>query len=178
VYVSYRANEGGKTQKDLRAVRRVAELMRLPEPIVVRSPLGRRPKSWRNRHIIDALGAEAFARGQPYVALGTYRPPRSQLTRLSRATRNDLNPALLKRYGRRQWHVSVITLDDFGVRDKWVAFRDISGDADRKALFATTSCQLWFKKECGRCYSCRARHEAFTAVFGHDPTVYSRSPAF
>lgn len=46
----------------------------------------------------------------------------------------------------------------------------------QKILFKTTSCQLWYKKECGRCYRCAERHAAFLIIMGQDKTTYSHNP--
>ena len=50
------------------------------------------------------------------------------------------------------------------------------GTKDQRALFNTTSCQMWFKSECGQCYICVERHAAFIVALGYDHTTYNYNP--
>lgn len=170
VYINYRkVCAGGKTGKDLEAARASATMLDMMHPLEVRAPLGKRPKSNRNRFFVSILARIARERGSKLVALGTIKDNGDDRG-LGRATRNDLDPLILAQHGARAG-VRVITWDTFHVRDKTGEFADIPLTGQR-ALFVTTSCQLWFRLECGNCTSCRSRHRAFMQAFGFDPTLY------
>lgn len=50
--------------------------------------------------------------------------------------------------------------------------RPIIGDL----IFKTQSCQMWWKKECGRCYRCIDRHASLLVAYGCDLTEYIYNP--
>lgn len=167
VYINYRkVSGGGKIVKDLRAVYASAELLDLLRPVEIRMPLGIRPKNRRNRFFVEVLARIAKRRGAKYVALGTIKA----VVIGERGYTNDLDPAKLYAHGKKRG-VEVITWDTLGAHEKADEFY-IFGEEKRKALFATTSCQLWWHVECGNCESCINRHLAFMKAFGYDPTVY------
>ena len=168
VYVDYRASQGGKTSKDIAAAKRICPLLNLPEPLIVRAPLGDEPKGRRNRHFLGVLADIAHREHFNTIALGTMRVNGER--NVDRMTRNDLDPAVLGRRAEREG-VSLVTWDSFGVREKSREFDGVTPRA-RLALFESTSCQLWFRLECGNCHSCIARHEAFMDAFGADWTAY------
>jgi 7-cyano-7-deazaguanine synthase in queuosine biosynthesis len=171
VYVDYRKTSGGKTAKDLRAARECAKLLGIMNPIELRAPLGHLPKSRRNRFFVKVFASFITCRGGDMVALGTMKHVSGE--RLDRATANDLDPEYLSRQGSSHG-VRVLTWDTFGVQEKAAEFAGIN-EVGKRALFATTSCQLWWRVECGNCSSCRARHAAFLKVFGCDPTRYRKN---
>lgn len=159
VYINYRKySGGGKTGKDLQAAKRSIDLLCLNELLQVRYPLGNRLKSMRNRFFIEVLSGIAKNYKTKHIALGT----------LQEAGEDDLNPTVLKSYSRK-YGVDITTWDSFGVIEKCDEFLEINNP---QFLFETTSCQMWWKKECGNCYSCLSRHTAFIKVFKHDPTAY------
>lgn len=171
VYVAYRG-PGGKTAKDLRFAKRSAELLQLPsrwidEPLVRR--IDSDSKSQRNRIIVAAI---SMALGQQVqcVGIGTFKQTFEAAGQWTDDSNEDIDPAILSRPLTPQGH-RLITWDSYGVSGKAEQFRNLSAQ-DRAALFATTSCQLWWKVECGNCYSCLERNEAFLAAFGVDPTGY------
>ena len=171
IYINYRKmSGGGKTAKDLRAVGIVAKLLGLPVPTEIRVPLGNRPKSHRNRFFVKVLASIAKKQGGSIVALGTIKEVVDKDESVSRATINDLDPKLLSRHGN-GYGVQVITWDTLGVHNKADEFREVGAEA-RSALFQTTSCQMWWRLECGNCHSCVSRHTAFMQAFGCDPTLY------
>lgn len=172
VYISYRQQSvGGKTGKDLRSATPLAKDLGLQDLIVIRAPLGTKPKSHRNRFFIKVLASVAKTYNTDIIALGTMRElPNSQPRGSSQATINDLNPDILSNHGNRHG-VRVLTWDSLGINNKADEFRGID-PVIRNAFFKSTSCQMWWKFECGNCYSCVARHEAFMDAFGCDQTLY------
>jgi len=171
VYINYRkVSGGGKTTKDLRAGEHSAQLLKLPNILKVRAPLGTKPKSWRNRFFVSVLASVAREQCAHIVALGTFKKSVNERRMIGRATYNDLDPSVLTSHGHKHG-VQVITWDTFGVKEKADEFVEMDISAQR-AIFKTTSCQLWWKVECGNCASCVARHEAFLKAFGSDPTSY------
>lgn len=169
VYVNYRKTLGGKSAKDIYAARVVAALLDIPRPIEVRAPLGSRPKNQRNRFFVKVLARIAKEHCADAIALGTIKNDGGR-EELGRAMRNDLDPAILAKHGSRVG-VRVITWDAFGVITKADEFAEMS-DVARNVMSHTTSCQMWWKLECGNCGSCARRHQAFLAAFGEDPTRY------
>jgi len=166
VYVDYRLIRNScKTVKDLRHAHFAAHSLGLRELTVVRESLGDIPKSQRNQHLIRVLASVAREHNSHTVALGT----------LSKGGDEDLDPKILSKVGMCNG-VQVVTWDTFNVRTKAEEFMHI-GPKARRAIFATTSCQIWWKTECGKCKSCKARHEAFMTAFGHDPTEYNPNSA-
>lgn len=159
VYIDYRKTAGGKTSKDLRAARISLAILH-SELLEVRAPLGDRPKSERNRHFLDVLSTIAKEKGTHFVALGTLRDEGD----------DDLDPSVLARHCE-ALETEVITWDMFGTKEKAEEFSGMTEEA-RRALFKTTSCQMWWNLECGNCHSCIARHNSFLKAFGHDPTTY------
>lgn len=170
VYINYRKTAGGKTSKDLRAAYTSAELLGIQKPKEVRVPLGNRPKSHRNRFFVKALAAIARDNNSDAVALGTIKKAACERNVLGRATFNDLDPEVLARHGNKHG-VRVITWDSFGVSNKADEFKNVD-EQTREAIFQTTSCQMWWRLECGNCGSCVARHHAFMDAFAQDPTPY------
>ena len=171
VYVNYRqVPRGGKTAKDLRSAIPCAQSLGIPTPLELRVPLGQRPKSQRNRFFVKVLASVAQKEGGHIVALGTVKKDASTNEPLGRATINDLNPDILSRYGEKH-SVQVLSWESCGVREKAEEFAGISPEA-REFLFQTTSCQMWWRLECGNCHSCKERHAAFLHAFGFDRTLY------
>jgi 7-cyano-7-deazaguanine synthase in queuosine biosynthesis len=174
VYINYRAmSGGGKTAKDLRSTDPVAELLEIPVPMRIRAPLGNLPKSHRNRFFVKVLASIAKEQNENIVALGTIMEAPSTNESIERASISDLDPKILARQGNK-YGVQVLTWDDFGVSRKMDEFAGLDIKA-RCALFQTTSCQMWWRPECGDCHSCRARHNAFLGAFGYDPTPYRQN---
>lgn len=169
VYVNYRKTLGGKSARDMYAVRVVAALLDIPRPIEVRAPLGARPKGQRNRFFVEVLAKIAKKHDADAIALGTIKNDGGR-EELGRAMRNDLDPVVLTKHSNRVG-VRVITWDTFGVITKADEFAGMS-DCARNAILHTTSCQMWWKLECGNCGSCARRHQAFLSAFGEDPTRY------
>lgn len=172
VYVAYR-NFGGKTAKDLRAAKRSAKRLGLSTELID-GPLIKRitaeEKSRRNRIILEVISA-AFADGKAgSIALGTYQDTFDASGQWTADSNDDIDPAVLAPVIAPRGH-KLVTWDSFGVSCKADEFRNLSEQA-REALFATVSCQMWWKIECGNCYSCIERHDAFMAAFGRDPTRY------
>ncbi len=172
VYVSYRAGRGGKTAKDLQAARRSAELLGLPITLID-NPLVRRItselKPTRNRLILQAisetLGADAQA-----VGLGTFQESFEADGQWTAESNEDLDPAVLAAVVSKNGH-KLITWDSFGKTSKADTLGCLPADS-RAGIFATISCQMWWRVECGNCYSCRERHAAFLSAFNCDPTLY------
>lgn len=163
VYIDYRKTAGGKSAKDQRHARESAKILGLQEPLVV-SKLLDRPKSRRNRFFVEVLSGIAGRHREAFVALGTLREKGDE----------DLDPNILDRVAIFS-RTRIVTWDTFGVSRKFEQFRGmIMNEVARRAMFATTSCQMWWKIECGNCYSCIARHEAFMQAFGHDKTQYRK----
>jgi len=170
VYIAYRG-PGGKTAKDLRFAKHSAQLLGLStewidKPLVHR--ISGDEKSARNRIILGAI-SRAFADKIDAVAIGTYQETFTACGQWTKDSNDDLDPAFLAAAvvpGHQ-----LVSWDSFGVRCKTDEFRNLPAPA-QAALFATTSCQMWWRVECGNCYSCLERHEAFVAAFGKDPTNY------
>lgn len=173
VYVAYRGSGGGKTSKDIAAAIASAKMLRLPlehiqSPLV--ASIKGDDKSSRNRLMLEAM-AERFAGTDiGALGLGTYLAVHEASGLWTEESNADLDPAVLVRSSGKKGH-DLITWDSFGVKCKEDEFRAMPPHA-RKALYRTTSCQLWFKVECGNCYSCVERHDAFMKAFRRDPTVY------
>lgn len=170
VYVDYRASAGGKTSKDLRFARQSAQILGLSEPAVVRAPLGERPKSERNRFFIEVLTGAAQEGGGKLVALGTMLATYEAGGDWDEESNRDLDPKILGAHAAKVG-VKVITWDSFGVTTKAGEFAGLK-PKQRKAVAATTSCQMWWHVECGNCGSCKERRAAFLAAFGKDETNY------
>ena len=171
VYINYRKmSGGGKTAKDLRLVDPVAELLEIPVPLRIRAPLGNLSKSHRNRFFVKILASLAKEQNGNIVALGTIMENPHLNEPAERATINDLDPAVLTRHGNK-YDVKVFTWDDFDISRKTDEFSGLDVKAQR-AIFQTTSCQMWWRSECGNCHSCISRHNAFLGAFGYDPTPY------
>jgi 7-cyano-7-deazaguanine synthase in queuosine biosynthesis len=172
VYVSYRGGTGGKTAKDLKAAKRSAQILGLPTAWID-SPLVKRiesdAKSMRNRIILAEI-SRAFGDKIQAVGIGTFQEIFAASGQWTEESNDDINPDILAKALKAGGH-KLVTWDTFGVHSKADQFRDLSAQA-QDALFATTSCQMWWKVECGNCYSCLERHAAFVAAFGKDPTKY------
>lgn len=172
VYINYRkVSGGGKTAKDLRSAIKAARSLGIPDPLQIRRPLGKRPKNQRNRFFVKVLASLAKQHDARVVAIGTIRRDNGdERNRLGRAITNDLSPEVLRRHGR-VVGVTVVTWDSFNVRNKADEFIGMDPET-RDALFQTTSCQMWWRLECGNCHSCVSRHAAFVEAFGFDLTSY------
>lgn len=164
-YIDYRTiRHSGKTVTDIACAKASAALLGLPEPIYLRAYLEPHLRHMRNRHFIRVLVREASKHHTNVIALGT----------LHTKADDDIDPAILKKDGV-LYDMRVVTWDDFGVREKADEIRDIPPE-DRAFLVETTSCQRPTTLECGGCYSCKARHQAFLRAYGYDLTEYKRSP--
>ena len=170
VYVRYRS-PGGKTSKDLRFAKRSARILGLSTewidtPLVKR--IDRESKSMRNRIMLAEISRVCGANIDA-VGIGTFQETFSASGQWTDDSNDDINPKILAK-ALNGTH-ELVTWDTYGVHCKADEFRNLSKRA-QKALFATTSCQLWWKIECGNCYSCIERHEAFVSAFGKDPTNF------
>ncbi len=172
VYLVYR-NRGGKTSKDLRGAINSAKLLGLTTELLD-NPLERAitgdDKSRRNYLILETFARAPIAKQIDAIGLGTYQETSEASGLWTEESNQDLEPRLLMS-ALKGTSLRLITWDSFGVKRKADEFVGLS-NAARQALFATTSCQMWWKVECGNCYSCLERHEAFLSAFGQDPTVY------
>lgn len=173
VYVRYR-NKGGKTTKDLQAALRCAQKLGLSIELVespLVKPISADEKSHRNRIILKTI-SEALADRVQAVAIGTFKELCDPSGQWTGESNDDLDPEnLVKELDSKH---DLITWDSFGVTKKADQFRNLSPDA-RAAIFATVSCQMWWKVECGNCYSCVERFQAFIDAFGEDPTTYRQN---
>lgn len=170
IYINYRkVSRGGKTAKDIRAATTSAKTLGISDPIEIRAPLGSKPKSHRNRFFIKVLAEFAKTHNANFVALGTLRENANSGT--SRANINDLDPKVLSCHAHKH-NIEVITWDYFDISEKSEEFKEVGEVSIRLALFQTTSCQMWWRTECGNCHSCISRHKAFIKAFGYDLTSY------
>ena len=48
----------------------------------------------------------------------------------------------------------------------------IGDDMLELIIRSTSSCQVWFKKHCGQCFSCVRRFNAFHKIFGDNPILF------
>ena len=172
VYLTYR-NKGGKTVKDLKGALDSAKLLGLPTQYLenpLERPISGDEKSRRNRIILETFAQADFAQKVDAIGLGTFEERFEASGLWTDESNEDLAPSCLLP-SLSGSGLDLITWDSFGIFDKTSEFKGLPA-AVRRALYATTSCQMWWKVECGNCYSCRERHEAFLAAFGEDPTIY------
>jgi 7-cyano-7-deazaguanine synthase in queuosine biosynthesis len=143
----YYINRGtnGRTRREVDAVRNMYGILaslfpRVREPIYLEKKIGKSED--RNERMIDVLKE----RGVKRVALGSYKDCRYP---------DDNDGQLLSL----KTGIEVLTLDDFDVHSKSDVIDKAVDLEIYKFLRHTWSCQNWFKKQCGICFSCKRRRE-------------------
>lgn len=163
LYIKFRIG-GGKQSKEIKHMLQLAENFKFKH-YIIKQRIKKEDYDTRDRQLVKLASDVAREHGYDCLALGTsYYPNRQQIADIDWA---DLNPKNLEKSA----GMPVITLQ----KEKNEILKLLTR-RQRKYLFNTTSCQLWFNKECGRCYRCAERHAAFLNVLGYDKTVYSHNP--
>ena len=175
LFVNFRKG-GGKVEKEMRAVELVSERMGWAKPGVIKHHIprvytgaGKRKKSnqTRNRTMCKIAGSYAEQIGATHVAIGTAYMP--EFAHMFTHPEADSTQSILQE--QMPSGITIQTLDMY----KTTLLMNIPAKY-RMLLFTTTSCHMWYKQECGVCYSCTERHAAFLTVMGFDHTTYAEDP--
>lgn len=145
-------NGGGKDAREKSAVDKIWHRMKDSYPNVdkpARIKYKIKPCKDRNQKLIKLLKNKY---GEKTISLGSY-------VENSRYVKdNDKN------YLSKTTKCEVITFDSFGIKNK----QDIASVVKKLNLEdmikVTWSCQLWFKKPCNKCFSCKNRKEALKII--------------
>ena len=164
LYIRFRLG-GGKESKEINRSQECAQKLGLPEPIIIRHRIPSSEYDRRDHTLVELAAGIAREIGYEAVAIATsYYPGTDAVANIDW---EDMNPrSLEQRAG-----MKVFTLE----MHKGELLHQLE-PAQKRILFDTTSCQLWFKLECGRCYRCAERHAAFIVALGYDNTVYNHNP--
>lgn len=142
----------GKDAREREAIIRVYEALKdqfpnvLP-PIRVKHKI--RPSDRRNQDIIEFVRDEF---GVKKVILGTHHTTQT-------STEDSNWKCLTERTGVDVWDLQRLGYPE--KRDQFLVGVELLGV---KVLEMTFSCQLWFRKPCGRCFSCKDRAKLFEEV--------------
>lgn len=164
LYVKFRKG-GGKQAKELETAKKIAGRLRIPF-WVKQYHIPKEEYHHRDRTLVRIASGYARETGAHRVAISTSYYPEIA-TPVANIDWEDLKPENLAEVA----GMPVTTLEMLK-SELLEALRP----EQQKLLFETTSCQLWFKKECGRCYRCAERHAAFMATLDYDETEYSNDP--
>lgn len=192
VYCSHRTNVGNVTKKEIVAASQFSEKV-LGRRLLILKPKakGKEPAWWckfgdiaftkampvpkaekhlRNRRFMAALREHDLDEGVVAIGLlGTNeRTPKNRLA--------DEETDLLKKTIRGELLTPQATFGFKGKLATKAALLRCVGKSKklREALWASTSCRLYFKKHCGRCWGCRERAAAFMEAWGEDKTNYRK----
>ncbi len=164
LYVKFRIG-GGKQAKEIAAVTKISSIVGFPKPIIVTHRIRKEEYATRDQKLVQIAGTVARQIEFEAVAIATsYYPDEEPVANIDWA---DLNPENLEEAA----GMKVITLE----MHKAALLQKLSPE-NRELLFNTTSCQMWWKDECGRCYRCAERHAAFISLLGYDKTRYMHDP--
>jgi 7-cyano-7-deazaguanine synthase in queuosine biosynthesis len=164
MYVKFRKG-GGKQAKELKRAKWFAEQLRIPF-VVWEHRIPKSEYSRRDHTLVEIAAKYARSTGAHRVAIATSYQP-DVANPIANIDWEDMNPESLSKAA----GMPVETLEKLKSE-----LLDELWEDQREMLFETTSCQLWFKKECGRCYRCAERHAAFMVALGYDQTEYSHDP--
>jgi len=165
LYVKFRIG-GGKQAKEIRAAKKLSSILKFPEPIIVKHRIKKEEYETRDRQLVTIAASIAREKGYDAIAIATSYYPEVE-DPVADIDWEDMNPEKLEEAA----EMKVITLE----MHKAELLQKID-PTYIDSLFETTSCQLWWKKECGRCYRCAERHAAFVALLGFDKTEYLYDP--
>lgn len=192
VYVSHRPNVGNVTKKEIVAASKYAQevfgrrlLILKPkakgkEPawwcdygdvaFTTKMPVPMSEKRLRNRRFIETLREHDLDRGVVAIGLlGTNeRTPKNRLhdeehDLLARRVRGELMTPQ-KTFGHLpKLETKIALLKAIGKKAPWP-----------RVMWDSTSCRLYFRKSCGRCWGCKERAIAFMTAWGEDKTDYRK----
>jgi len=164
LYVKFRIG-GGKQAKEINRTEKLSAIAGFLKPVIIKHRIRKEEYGTRDRQLVKIAADVAREKGFDAVAIATsYYPDMESVADIDW---EDMNPILLEKAA----GMKVVTLE----MHKSTLLQRLN-PADRELLFETTSCQLWWKKECGRCYRCAERHAAFLVVLGYDRTEYMHNP--
>lgn len=166
LYVNFRRG-GGKASKEMSSMRKVIGMTHFQPLKVIKHYIPKAKYDTRNRTLCKLAAHYAQDQDISHVAIGSQLFAGVAL--IGDFPRADVDPATLQ--ASVPEGITVIT----GQMHKSVATYKLC-TKDRRILFETTSCQLWYKDECGQCFSCVERHAAFVTVMGYDHTTYLFDP--
>ena len=173
VYISFRQG-GGKEAKETEVMQKLLIHPKIKPFHILRGKQYHIAKEdYGNRNVQLLKFGEWCAESLDYTAisLGTCSGYNDYADRDNIASNED-DPIYLQS----QIKPKLFTLDDFNVKSK-VDVINLGYDLLGDRLFETTSCQLWYKMDCGSCYSDVERYTAFKlSKYGCDKTIYKRSP--
>ena len=162
LYVRFR-RAGGKQTKELNIVQRISKEQNFKDPVVIDHPIGKEQYDTRNRTLCQIAERHANSINADAIAIGA---PTGHIN-IGNVPDDDLDIALLEA----SVNIKLFTVGMF----KSTILKELD-NAQRRILFQTSSCQLWYKEECGQCYICVERHAAFIVVLGYDHTQYTVDP--
>ena len=166
MYVRFRVG-GGKQVKEEAAVVRVSETCNFTTPYIHTHRIPKDQYGTRNRQLCMLASVYATSIGISHVAIGSQLFDGVELH--GNILRDDLDPKHLQRAV--PDGITVLP----GQMWKAALLKAIPANM-RKVMFESTSCQMWFKDECGKCFACVERHAAFLVAMGYDYTQYTMDP--
>jgi 7-cyano-7-deazaguanine synthase in queuosine biosynthesis len=166
MYVKFRKG-GGKVAKELLAVKVISREAGFQEPHVITHRISREEYDTRNRTLVMLAGEYAQRKGAEAVAIGSHLFEGVELR--GDFPREDADPAHLQRAAPEG--IKVLASQMY----KAPLLLDLPLEV-RHHMFKSTSCQMWYTDDCGRCFSCIERHAAFIMALGYDHTVYTYDP--
>jgi len=192
VYMSHRANVGNVTKKEILAAQKLAKKIFSEDLIVFKKeaksgktpewygkevyvtdglPVVKKNKNNRNRRFLEIL--KEYNLADKEIWLGVLGIPgagdRSRAAgRADDVTKEGLQKHLKKIKGKGK--IKVVK-DLPKVKTKEDLLKQIP-KKDKKFLFQSQSCLMYFNSHCGDCWSCMERAEAMLGAFGEDKTDY------
>jgi len=165
LYIKFRLG-GGKQSKEVVAVKKLSRILEFSKPIIVKHRIKKEEYKTRDRQLVAIAASIAKEKECNAIAIATSYYPEVE-NPVADIDWEDLDPKNLERAA----GMKVITLE----MHKAELLQKINCD-DWDLLFKTTSCQMWWKKECGKCYRCVERHASFIVSLGFDRTEYLHDP--
>lgn len=162
LYIKFRLG-GGKQGKELQIVHDISVQQQFEVPHIISHRINKKDYSCRNRTLCVLAESYALSIGLTAVAIGT---PTGGVN-LGDVNDDDINVKVLEANIGLKLHTMGMYKSE--IIKKLPPYK-------QRLLFQTTSCQLWFKEECGRCYICVERHAAFITALGYDHTAYINDP--
>ena len=166
LYVHFRKG-GGKVAKEEASMREVIRAVGFQSLEVVHYRIPKEQYDTRNQKLCTLAANHALMHSISHIAIGSHLFEDADL--YGNFPRADADPNVLQ--AAVPSDITVIP----GQLRKSVALHNLC-NKNRKILFKTTSCQMWYKDECGKCFSCIERHAAFVLVMGYDHTTYTFDP--
>ncbi len=158
---------GGKVAKEEQAVRIVSEMASFIKPHFMIHRIPREEYDTRNRVLVAVASGYAQEIGVSVVAIGSHMFEGIDLR--GDFPREDADPRHLQ--GAAHNGIKVWASQTY----KAPLLRSIPHNMQH-IVFESTSCQMWYTDDCGKCFSCIERHAAFIVVMGYDHTTYTYDP--